>query len=547
MKIAVLSNVNMDGVIRLLGRDADVYQTQGYGNELGALINQQSAYHSFQPGYTFLLMDLMELLEHDLEPASAEERIREWFGILDTVLTAGAVYYISDAYLWGTELAVLQDTGRKAALEGIWQRFLEEAVKAHANVRIFPYRHLIEEFGEENAFSMTMWYMGRIPLTNEAQKRLARLILDKLRVETATPKKLLLLDLDNTLWGGLAGERDHTPITLSEDHVGLAYKNLQRMLLLMQKQGVLLAVVSKNDERDVSDILENHPHMVLRRGAFAAVRVNWKAKHENIMEIADELNLGMDSFVFWDDNPQERQLVRELLPQVAVPDFPDRPEKLAPAMAEIYREYFAKASLTEEDLGKTAQYAANAERHRLRDAAGTFEDYLKGLKTVAERVEPEKNTARLAQLVNKTNQFNLTSRRFTQAQIEGLLREKDRRVYLYRISDRFGDSGIAAAVFVDCSGNVPVIDEFVMSCRVMGRNIEFALAEDVEKDLLLAGYKRLKGIFLPTDRNGPAEKLYGLLGYEKTADLENGGAEYEISLDKIPKRMYYVKVRRGTE
>lgn len=547
MKIAILSNVNMNFCIRLLQKEVEVYQVQGYGNELGVLMNPDSSYHAFEPAYTFLIMDLMELIGHDLDPDGAREKIDGWFSSLRSALRPGRVYYVSDAYLWGVELAVVHDVGRRALLEGLWQQRLLELRAECSGVRIFPYRQLMADLGEENAFSLKMWYMGKIPFGNETQKRFCGLILDKLRIETRTPKKLLLLDLDNTLWGGLAGENDHTPIVLSEEHGGLAYKNLQRVILQMQKQGVLLAIVSKNNETDVGELLEKHPHMVLRPETFAAKRINWEPKHENIVSIAQELNLGLDSFVFWDDNPAERQLVKEMLPEVAVPGFPERPEDLAVSMAQIYREYFAKPSLTREDLEKTVQYTANAARRQLRETSGNFEDYLKNLEIVAVRVRPERYVERLTQLVNKTNQFNLTTRRYTQGELEELIRLPQKKVYLYSVSDRFGDSGVVAAAVIDCSGKIPEVEELVMSCRVMGKNIEFALVEDMEADLRASGYERLRASYFPTARNAPVEGLYRQLGYQKTADLPCGGAEYEICLANLPKRMYYVEIRRESE
>lgn len=543
MKVAILSNVNMNSLIRRLGKEMEVYQVEGYGNELGTLMNPVSSYHEFAPEYTFLIMDLMELLEHDLDSVVAKTRIMGWFNALSGALNPKEIYYVSDAYFWGLELAAVHVPGLKLTMEGIWQQQLAELVQTHSNVRILPYRHLVESLGEDNAFSLKMWYMGRILLSNEAQNRLGSLIKDKLYIETRTSKKVLLLDLDNTLWGGLAGENDHTPIELSEEHIGLAFKNLQRVILQMKRQGVLLAIVSKNNDADVAEILEKHPHMVLRPEDFAAKRINWDSKHKNIQEIAEELNLGLDSFVFWDDNPTERQLIKELLPQVEVPDFPGRPEELAPAMTEIFQEYFVKASVTEEDLDKTAQYAANMARLKARECAGSYEDYLRNLEIVVTRVNPKRHAERLTQLVNKTNQFNLTTRRYTQGQLEELMRDPGKQVYLYSVSDRFGNSGIVAASVVNCGGPVPVLEEFVMSCRVMGKQIEYALAEDMERDLRNRGFQRLRGVYLPTPKNGSVEKLYQHLGYKKTADLPDGGAEYEIQLSNTPQRMYYAEMR----
>lgn len=546
-KVALLSNVNMNFVIRMLQKEVTVYEAEGYGNELGVLMNPASSYHAFGPEYTFLVMDLMELLEHDLEPEGAGQRVENWFATLEAAIPPKGIFYISDAYLWGTELSVLFDSGRKAELEMLWREALQAFCAKHANVRILPYGHMIEELGESNAFSMKMWYMGKILLSNQAQKNLCDMLVERLKREKYNPKKVLLLDLDNTLWGGLAGEAEHTPIVLSEDHAGLAYKNLQRVILQMQKQGVLLGIVSKNNEEDALEVLHKHPHMVLSQDCFAICKINWKPKHENIREIAAELNLGMDSFVFWDDNPTERQLVKEMLPEVTVPEFPDRPEELAPAMVAIYREYFAKNILTGEDLEKTEQYAANAQRSRLAESAGSFADYLKQLEIVVKRVSPKEHTERFTQLLNKTNQFNLTTKRYDQNQVQELLADVNKRIFLYNVADRFGDNGIVAAVIVDVAGEVPVIEEFVMSCRIMGKNIEYAVVENVEQALRGEGFRSLRGIYLPTAKNKPVEKLYEQLGYRKTGELSDGGCEYEIALENVPKREYYVKLAGAEE
>ena len=541
-RIALLSNVNMNFVIRMLQKDAEVYEAEGYGNELGILMNPGSSYHAFRPEVTFLVMDLMELLEHDLREEEAKQKIENWFATLSGALRGDGVYYISDAYLWGLELGVVHDVTKKQKLEYFWAEALDGLCKKHPNVRMIPYHGLIEKIGEENAFSLKMWYMGKILLSNRAQKDLCELILTLTDRESKVPKKVLLLDLDNTLWGGLAGEADHTPILLSEDHGGLAYKNLQRVILQMQKQGVLLGIVSKNNEEDVQGILTAHPHMVLGQECFVIQKINWKPKHENIEQIAAELNLGLDSFVFFDDNPTERQLIRDMLPQVEVPDFPDKPEELAPAMVEIYRKFFAGSFLTEEDLQKTKQYASNVKRTALQESAGSFEDYLKQLAITMERVNPASHVERLTQLVNKTNQFNLTTKRYTQNEMQEILADANKKVYLYRVEDRFGDNGVVAAVIVDRSGEPARIEEFVMSCRVMGKNIEYAIMDDIEKDLLHQGVTRLQGIYLPTPKNKPVSQLYEQLGYQKTGDTGEGGTLYELPLAEASERTYYVTI-----
>jgi FkbH-like protein len=312
----------------------------------------------------------------------------------------------------------------------------------------------------------------------------------------------------------------------------------------MQKQGVLLGIISKNNPDDAMEIIEKHPHMVLHSDSFAIKKINWEAKDKNILESCEELNIGVDSAVFFDDNPAERELVKAMLPQVTVPDFPDREEDLPDVMTKIYHEYFEKAHVTKEDFEKTRQYAQNAERSKLLKSAGGFEDYLKSLEMVMKRENPAANVERFLQLVNKTNQFNLTTRRYTLEELTDIINNPGKRAFLYSVADRFGDNGIVAALIADVSDESAYIEEFVMSCRVMGRHIEHAIITDVEKQLEQEGIKVLRGTYIPTPKNGPVAKLYNELGYTLSSEEKDGRAEYQIQIQiaKRVKRVYYVDI-----
>lgn len=548
-KIAVLSNVNMNFVVRMLGREFSVYEAEGYGNELAHLLNKASSYYEFQPEMTFFVMDLLELLGHQVpEGVSGRdqvgyEKMEQWFSVLESQLVSNHVYYISDGFIWGPDTEYLLSPAGKLKAESYWLGLLLKLQEKHSNVRIFPYRQIIETLGVKAAFSPKTWYLGRILHSAEAQKQIGEEIKRRVEMEFRTPKKVLVLDLDNTLWGGLAGENDHTPVQLSDEHQGLAYKNEQRVIRYMKENGVILAIVSKNNEEDALEIIGSHPHMVLQENDFAARRINWNQKHENILEIAKELNLGTDSFVFWDDNPQERELVRTMLPEVAVPEFPDKCEDLPQAMSGLYRQYFEKAFLTAEDKEKTKQYQENAKRADLEKSTGSFEDYLTALNIEIFRVDGKENMNRLHQLVNKTNQFNLTTRRYELAQMQETVESPEKRVYAYRVSDCFGDYGIVAALIVDVSGPVPEVEEFAMSCRIMGKNVENALMHDVEEDLQRAGYEKLQGRYIPTAKNKPVAGLYEKLGYCVVEETKAGEKRYEIVLKECPKREYYGQIR----
>lgn len=596
-KVAVLSNVNMNFVVRMLKREFEVYDVEGYGNELALLLNRDSSYHEFAPEVTFFIMDLLELMGHEIPEGSSEPvmpversvgqnaadrsgsefeipggihagfaRLDAWVHQLEGLLDKNRIYYISDGFVWGPETDGLLSPLTKSRVEHHFLERIAKIAEGHSNVRIFPYRQIIERLGVQASFSLKTWYMGKILHSSEAQKQIGEEIKRLVDLEFRVPKKVLVLDLDNTLWGGLAGENDHTPVQLSDDHEGLAYKNEQRVIRQMQEKGVLLAIVSKNNEEDAMEIIREHPHMVLREKDFAARRINWNPKHENILEIAKELNLGTDSFVFWDDNPQEQELVRQMLPEVAVPEFPEKCEDLAGAMSRIYRQYFEKAVITAEDKEKTKQYEENARRSSLEKEAGSFSDYLKQLQIVAEQVDAGENINRLHQLVNKTNQFNPTTRRYEMSEMQETVENTGKKVYLYKVRDCFGDYGIVAAIIVDLTGeadnagfpaaesagempgmrdisaggNGPVVEEFAMSCRIMGKNVEYALMQHVEEDLRSQGYERLRGHYIPTAKNKPVEKLYDKLGYDLTMQTDSGEKWYELVLAKYPEREYYV-------
>ncbi len=560
-KIALLSNVNMNYVIRLLKKEHQVYEMEGYGNELGILLDGQSSYHAFAPEITFLIMDLMELLGHELYPREPElsqpegERelacmpscLRHWFMQLDGCIGPGGLYYLSDAWLWGPELGALPQPERRQYLENQWLQGVLWLQRHHGNIRLFPYRQIIGQMGEENSFSLKMWYLGKILHTNETQKRLAQEIAALTDIEQRTPKKVLLVDLDNTLWGGLAGEREHTPLELSEDHGGLAYKNAQRVLRLIEQSGAVLGIVSKNNEEDALEVIRRHPHMVLREKDFAIWRINWRPKHENIDEIARELNLGLDSMVFWDDSPAERELVKQMLPQVEVPPFPKRPEELAQALVEIYEKYFRKARLTKEDEEKTRQYVQNGQRSFLERQTGDYAQYLRRLGLRAQSLNPAAHMERLVQLLNKTNQFNLTTLRHTQEEMQKIVADSSKKVYLYRVEDNFGDYGIVSAAIVDVAEETPVIAEWVLSCRVMGRQVEDALLGHMEAQLQKAGYETLRGRYVPTAKNNPVSGLYERMGYQTLRRGEDGSAEYGIQLAKRPARGEHVAWMDGEE
>lgn len=347
-------------------------------------------------------------------------------------------------------------------------------------------------------------------------------------------KKCLVLDLDNTLWGGVLGEDGIDGIQIGGDYPGKAYTYWQRALLQLSRNGVILAVCSKNNEADVQQAWEKNPAMVLKREHFSALRINWQDKATSMQELAEELNIGLDSMVFLDDNPSERELIKQMLPEVVVPDFPEKPYQLMPFFKSLVENYFRIYAVTSEDRAKTEQYQANARRNAEQARFTTMESYLYSLDIQMDVIPAdEHNLPRIAQMTQKTNQFNLTTRRYAEDEVRRLL-DKGWQIYCLNVSDRFGDSGITATIFIEpIDDKTAGIDTLLLSCRILGKGIEEAFAKTVFNLLRLDGYRQLQAAYLPTARNGQTADFYDRMGMTLARTGGDGAKYYEMSLNDV--------------
>ena len=347
-------------------------------------------------------------------------------------------------------------------------------------------------------------------------------------------KKCLVLDLDNTLWGGVLGEDGVDGIKLGGDYPGKAFAYWQQALLQLAHHGVILAICSKNNEADVQEAWDKNTAMVLKREHFSALRINWQDKATNLSELADELNIGLDSMVFIDDNPAERELVRQLLPQVEVPDFPEKPYQLMPFFKELVEKYFRIYAVTDEDRAKTQQYHSNALRRAEQSRFADLEDYLYSLDIeIGVMPADEHNLPRIAQMTQKTNQFNLTTRRYNEDEVRQRLTQ-GWHVFCMAVRDRFGDSGITGTMFLEpVDGKTVNIDTLLLSCRILGRGIEDAFFKTVLNLLRLDGYRQVTASYLPTAKNAQTADFYDRMGMTCIATDEAGNKRYEMALDDV--------------
>lgn len=333
--------------------------------------------------------------------------------------------------------------------------------------------------------------------------------------------KCLVLDLDNTLWGGVIGDDGLAGITLGQGNaVGEAHLAFQRYALELSRRGVILAVCSKNDEANALEAFDRHPEMLLRRKDIACFVANWDDKASNLRQIAHRLNIGTDSLVFADDNPFERNLVRQELPEVAVPELPEDPASYAACVAAAG--YFEGLSITAEDQERTSQYRANAEREQLRESVTDLNAYLGSLRMELHCCPFDRiGLPRIVQLINKTNQFNLTTRRYTEPEVWAVVEDEKALHLQFRLLDRFGDNGVIALIIGQLrSAGELFLDTWLMSCRVLGRQVEAATLNVVARRARQMGATVLIGQYRPSAKNAMVKDHYAKLGFELAAELD---------------------------
>jgi FkbH-like protein len=384
-------------------------------------------------------------------------------------------------------------------------------------------------------FDVGQWLQAKMQIAMAAAPRFGDLLARVVAARLGLARKCLVLDLDNTLWGGVVGDDGADGIVLGQGSAaGEAHLALQRYAKQLKERGVMLAVCSKNDPAIVDEVFRTHPEMVLRSDDIAAFAVNWTDKVTNLEAIAESLNIGVDSLVFVDDNPAERAHVRARLPMVAVPELPDDPAGFVRCLAR--GGHFETASFTDEDRHRAADYAANAARRRLQRAATSVDDFLRDLgMTVAFGPVRAVDLERAAQLLNKTNQFNTTGRRYSVDELRAFCAVPNHIALQFRLADRFGDSGLVSVMLLRPADGRPQaldVDSWVMSCRVFGRRLEHEAMNAAVDAARRAGASELFADFRPTARNGVIGRLFDDLGFSPSDSPDPAVQRWRLSISR---------------
>jgi FkbH-like protein len=386
------------------------------------------------------------------------------------------------------------------------------------------------------------WYAAKYPFAVAMAPIYADHVMRIIAAQMGRSRRVLVLDLDNTLWGGIVGDDGIEGLALGTGSpLGESYAALQRMALSYKERGILLCVSSKNDEAIALDAFRNHPEMILKEDDIVAFRVNWDDKAANIKVIASMIDLGLESFVFLDDNPAERKRVRDALPAVAVPELPDDPSEWISVFQAAG--YFEQTGFSREDQQRAGMYKANAKRAAQLERIGNHDDYLRSLDmTLAIAPFDQPGRRRIAQLIAKSNQFNLTTRRRSEAEVAALQANADAVTVQARLADMFGDNGTISAVICLKNGRQWEVDTWIMSCRVLGRRVEEAILQHLVREARAAGASELIGRYIPTARNGLVRDHFEKLGFTRIAGEPGGETMWRLAIAEYADRELPMKI-----
>jgi len=535
VNVAILSNINISSIEKKLQEVTDVYSPAGYNTWTSELLDTSSELHKRKIDIVFFLLDGLYLIE-GLE--NSEELLEKLRLIADFAKSnphiAVVVNTIDIANQMPEAINAIPSARR---LQSEWNRC--DSNHDFDHLYWFDLVELVTIHGREKMYSRKGWYLGNLRFSNFGEDIIVEEIERIIAGFMGNKKKCLVLDLDNTLWGGVVGEVELDGISLSAVKEGSQFYLFQRQLKRLREMGVLLTICSKNNPEDAKEVLNNHPAMILKEKDFVLMKINWKPKPENISELAQELNIGLDSMVFIDDSEFERESVKSQLPDVIVPEMPKDTTKLPDWFLDIQRKYFLFVSVTEEDANKTEMYQSQAQREQLQKLSTNLEEYLSSLQMKQKIwLVSEEDIVRAAQLSQKTNQFNLTTRRYTEFDIRRMIESDDYLVLMSSMEDKFGDNGKIALMIVEKNGRRARIDAFLMSCRVMGRYVENQFVDYMESMLANMGVEEIEAEYITTKKSAPVKDFWDSLGYKRVKE-EDGKVLYNLRISEKPERVFY--------
>jgi FkbH-like protein len=541
---AVLSNYVLD------------VEVGGYGSYVDEILNPASALAKFKPDLVLIVLDLEDVagrlpgLCADGIGVGVEAEIEDCLSRITQLLKSFRAGNSARLLLQGfvvpdmTSLGEVGDANLPHSLPNAVRQLnqrLAALCGSIADCVFFDVDRVASHFGKGNWQDVRLFLASRLPLSMGAFRVYSRGLVRSFSSLFKAPRKVLCTDLDNTLWGGVLGEEGPDGIATGNAFPGNCYLQYQKYLKQLSSRGILLAAVSKNNEADVREAFQvRSADLALNLDDFTATKINWNEKATSIRELAQELSLGLDSFVLVDDNPVECAALRQQLPEVAIVEAPlDEPWKMIEMLSE--QPFFDATVVTEDDVNRANEYKAQAQRVELANSIGGRDEFLASLGIVCTFVSAlQAPLSRAVQLLGKTNQFNLTTRRHSATEIEEFASAEGGQAVAVRVRDRFGDAGVVGLALARNRGESCYIDSLLLSCRVIGRGIETAILAHLAEQAVRTRAKRLVGEFIATKKNAPCADFYLDHGFVKTAQMEKDPADsifYELDLTvSVPSR-----------
>lgn len=554
IRLAVLADFATQQLIPALkvlcaraGYGLEVYEA-GYDSIDTEILNPLSGLYVFEPNFIAVLTATEHLKKRYCETGDKESltaaTVGRFVGLWRSIERKSQATIIQSTYVLPSERIFgnyeLKVRSSLGSVVGEINHGLIHEARGARNVLLCDVDHAAAAVGRDAWADERLWHLAKAPCALKFLPLLARSLADTMLAASGRIVKCVVLDLDNTLWGGVIGDDGLHGITLGGLDDGEAFVAFQRYLRELKRRGIILAVVSKNDHHNAILPFHSHPDMILKEEDIAVFVANWDNKADNIRTVQKVLNVGFDSIVFLDDNPFERNLVREFLPDVIVPELPEDPAHYVRALTEL--NLFETASFSEADRQRPDQYREESRRELTRLQYTNVNDYLKSLDMTIrlERFNPF-NLPRIAQLIQRSNQFNLTTRRYNESACHAFMEDHEGCApFTLTLADRFGDHGLISVVILRFDNETIDIDEYLMSCRVLQRGVEsfamnaiFALAQE-------RGAKQVRGRYIRTAKNAMVTDFYAQFGFEKVGETPDGGVEWAMAVDRYEEREVFI-------
>ncbi|WP_428324977.1 HAD-IIIC family phosphatase [Nitrosopumilus sp.] len=496
------------------------------------ILNNNSDLYKFNPELIFLLIDTRTILgdffysSYEYSDKERKNFVNEKFlelqNLIETVIKKCQSKIVLTNFLIPTysSLGIFDskiEYGLKEMIIELNKKLKQISLKNNS-VYLFDFNSFVAKFGEKNVLDFKKLFFGDIRISFDIIPFLIYEFMGFLKPMLGLNKKCIVLDLDNTLWGGIVGEDGLEGIKLGPDPAGSPFVEFQKMLKSLEKRGIILAVNSKNNFDDAIKVLKEHPYMILREEDFACLKINWNDKISNMKEISNELNIGLDSMIFFDDDPVNRELIKMSIPEVKTIDLTDDPAYFSSILMDLND--FNSLKITEDDFKRTNMYQQENKRHALEYSTKNLNEYLEKLNiNVKVKLANKFSIPRISQLILKTNQFNLTTKRYQEEEIKKFTEDENIVVGCAEVNDKFGESGITNVFIIKKNDDEWFLDTFLLSCRIMGRGIEEGILGKIVELAKKEKVKTIKAQFVPTQKNKPAENFLYEFGFHKDGEF----------------------------